>query len=212
MWRVIMAAGLCAMCSGGAWGAGQEASAESSALVQRISNQVSEPATIPEGRRFFPQNFARGYVEFEMAPPHNEIDVGLCAVMKDNPLLQHDTCTAFARYAWTGYLELQPFGRGPWRRLYFFTEPKLYGGKNLPQESYTASGSLILWERTMGVGVELPEGFELRVKNHQVHLLGRYTEPGGTATLRTDGPYGQYTTIGVRWNFGGYGRSGGRIE
>lgn len=167
---------------------------------------VFRAAPVEQGPLLFPQNFARGYLDFEIAPPHNEIDVGLCAVGVDNPLPQHPTCTAFARYAWKGYLEVQPFGRGPWRRLFFFTQPKVYGGDNLPQENYTASGSLILWERTIGFGIELPQGFELRLTNHHTHLLGRYNEPGGTRTLRTDGPYGQYTTIGVRWYFGGWGK------
>jgi hypothetical protein len=196
---------VCILLGNRAWGEGQ-------AAPEVAVQQAAAPAVSSQERLFFPENFVRGYVDFEIAPPHNEIDVGLCAVMTDNPLPKHPTCSAFARYAWSGYLELQPFGRGHWRRLFLFTEPKLYGGENLPQESYTASASLILWERTLGIGVELPQGLELRVKNHHVYLLGRYREPGATITLRTDGPYGQYTTVGVRWSFGGYGRSGGRSE
>jgi hypothetical protein len=194
--------------SGRAWCEGPEASPPT--VPQATVQQLSAAAPVQAERRFFPQNFVRGYIDFEIAPPHNEIDTGLCALATNNTDFEHHpTCTAYARYVWSSYLELQPFGRGQWQRLFFFVEPKLYGGENLPQHSYTASASLILWERTLGVGVELPQGFELRVKNHHVNLLGRYTETGGTATLRTDGPYGQYTTVGVRWNFGGYGRSRG---
>jgi hypothetical protein len=177
------------------------------AQQQPAALQVFSQAGDSEGPLFFPENFARGYLDFEIAPPHNEIDVGLCAVAYDNPLPSHPTCTAYARYAWKGYLELQPFGRGLGRRLFFFVQPKVYGGDNLPQENYTASGSLILWERTVGVGIELPGDFELRLTNHHTHLLGRYRKPEEITTLRTDGPYGQYTTIGVRWYFGGWGRN-----
>ena len=209
MRHLTFALGFLMVFCGGAWGAEPEAPAAANAPVQQLSTQVSNP----EGRRFFPENFVRGFVDFEVSPPHNEIDTGLCALAINNfDFEKHPTCTAYARYAWSGYVELQPFGRAHWRRLFFFVEPKVYGGNNLPQENYTASGAPILWERTVGVGVELPEGFELRVKNHQVNLLGRFAEEGGTATLRTDGPYGQYTTVGVRWSFGGYGRSGGSDE
>jgi len=203
MRQVTFAMGLLMILSGGA------RCAEPEAALRQLSTQAANQ----EGRRFFPRNFARGFIEFELSPPHNEIDVGLCAVAINNfDFETHPTCTAYARYTWSGYLELQPFGRGHWKRLFLFMEPKFYGGDNLPQKNYTASGALILWERTLGLGVELPEGFELRVKNHQVNLLGRFAESGGTATLRTDGPYGQYTTIGVRWSFGGWGRSGGRVQ
>lgn len=201
MKRTMTALGLSAILVVG-WGVGAQCQTQN-ALVQQASKN--------EAPRFFPRNFVRGYVDFEVAPPHNEIDTGLCALAINNfDFETHPTCTAYARYVWSGYLELQPIGRGPLRHMFFFVEPKFYGGENLPQKSYTASGSLILWERSVGIGVELPQGFEVRFKNHQVNLLGRYTEPGGTYTLRTDGPYGQYTTVGVRWNFGGWGNSGNR--
>jgi hypothetical protein len=176
--------------------------------VASESRQLSGTPVIQEERLFFPDNFVRGYVEIEVSPPHNEIDLGLCTLAIDNAIFdKHPTCTAYARYAWSGYVELQPFGRGQLQRFFFFVEPKFYGGDNLPQENYTASGAPILWQRTVGVGIELPEGFEVRLKNHQVNLLGRFDGPGSTATLRTDGPYGQHTTVGLRWSFGGWGRS-----
>jgi hypothetical protein len=200
MKRAIVALGLCAILVVG-WSGGTKCQAQATLVQQAPKDQ---------GRRFFPRNFVRGFVDFEVTPPHNEIDMGLCSLATNNTdFVRHPTCTAYARYAWSGYLELQPVGRGQLRRLFFYLEPKFYGGENLPQQNYTASGSLILWERSVGVGVELPDGFEVRIKNHQVNLLGRYTKAGGTATLRTDGPYGQYTTVGVRWNFGGWGGAGG---
>ena len=185
------------------------ASATSSAASSASNSLISPTSSSSgnEGRLFFPQNFARGYVDFEMAPPHNEIDLGLCVVTTADPKSSAPSCNAFARYAWSGYLEMRPFGRTPLQRTFVFVEPKIYGGDNMPQQSYTASGSLILWEHTLGVGIELPRGFELRLKNHSVGMLGRYSD---ARTLRTDGPYGLYTTIGVRWNFGGFGSSGRR--
>ena len=183
--RAIVALGMCVSLTGAAWCADDAA----------------------EGRRFFPRNSVRGFVDFQVAPPHNEIDLGLCVLTTHNPYQQHPTCSAYARDAWGGYLELQPIGRGPLRRIFVFIEPTLYGGDNMPQRRYTASASLILSELSVGVGLELPKGFELRLKNHNVSKLGRFAAPGGAATLRTDGPYGLYSTVGVRWNFGGWGRS-----
>jgi hypothetical protein len=105
-------------------------------------------------------------------------------------------------------MEVEPMGRGPLRGFFIFIDPKVFGGENLPQQRYTASAAPILWEPTLGAGFELPKNFELRLTHHQVHLLGRYTAAGGAAaTLRTDGPYGINTTVGVRWNFGGWGHS-----
>ena len=34
---------------------------------------------VPEGRMFFPHNWVRGYVNFDVAPPHNEPDLGRCS-------------------------------------------------------------------------------------------------------------------------------------
>ena len=46
---------------------------------------------------------------------------------------------------------------------------------------------------------------QLRVTQHQVDYLGRYGNNLGPADLHTNGPYGLYSTVGVRWSFGGYG-------
>ena len=34
---------------------------------------------VPEGKTFFPHNWLRGYVDFDVAPPHNEPDLGRCS-------------------------------------------------------------------------------------------------------------------------------------
>jgi hypothetical protein len=80
-------------------------------------------------------------------------------------------------------------------------------GNNVPQFKYTASMAAIAYERSVGLGIELPKNFEFRLTQHQVDWLGRYKHGVGPADLGTAGPYGLYTTIGARWYFGGYGRS-----
>lgn len=161
-----------------------------------------------EDRLLLPHNFVRGYLDFEVAPPHNEPDVGLCKAQ--GPLVPGvQNCAAYARYVWSGYVELQPFGRTPLKRLFLFAAPKFFAGDNVPQQQYTASASGILWEETLGAGVTLPYQLELRATHHRTHLLGRYGGQGNPLILRPDGPYGLYTTFGVRWYFGGYGRASG---
>lgn len=171
------------------------------------TGQAAKPAEQP--RTFFPHNWIRGYTDFEVAPSHNEPDLGRCAYPQ--PASAGGTaslCTAYARYLFSGYVELQPFGRTPARHLYFFFEPKFSFGNNLPQQVYTASMAPIAYERSIGVGFQLPKNFELRATQHQVDWLGRYNKPLGPADLATNGPYGLYATFGVRWTFGGYGRQG----
>jgi hypothetical protein len=192
MKRAIFTWGFVTILAGGAWCDDQETS------DRKVADQ-SAPL-------FFPHNFVRGFVDFQVAPPHNEVDLGLCTLTKANPDT-NTSCSAYARYVWSGYVELQPMGRGPLRHVFLFAEPKVFGGDNVPQERYTASASLILWESSVGVGFKLPKNLELRVTNHQVNLLGRYAQPNGAALLRTDGPYGLYSTVGVRWCFGGWGHS-----
>jgi hypothetical protein len=118
------------------------------------------------------------------------------------------TCTAYARYLWSGYVEFQPLGHTPARHLFLFFEPKFSFGKNIPQVSYLASMEPMAYDRSIGVGFQLPKNFELRATQHQVDYLGRYGKPLGPADLRTDGPYGLYSTFSVRWTFGGYGHAG----
>src|SRR5205807_9200468 len=73
---------------------------------------------------------------------------------------------------------------------------------------YTASMAPIAYDRSIGIGFQLPRNFELRATQHQVDWLGRYGRSLGTADLHTNGAYGLYATFGVRWSFGGYGRQG----
>ena len=169
---------------------------------------------VPEGRTFFPHNWVRGYVDFSFAPPHNEPDLGRCSQSSAVIIAANGAsspCNAYARYLWSGYLEVQPFGKTFARHVFLFFTPTFSFGNNVPQFKYTASMAGIAFERSVGLGIELPRNFEFRVTQHQVDWLGKYNSSsvGGPVglDLGTAGPYGLYTTIGARWYFGGYGRS-----
>jgi hypothetical protein len=168
------------------------------------------PSAAPQENTFFPRNWMRGYTDFEVAPSHNEPDLGRCMFPQPSSAGGvASTCTAYARYLMSGYIELQPLGRTPARHIFLFFEPKFSFGRNIPQLSYGASMEPIAYDRSIGVGFQLPKNFEIRATQHQVDYLGRYSQLLGSADLRTTGPYGLYATVGVRWSFGGYGRAGG---
>src|SRR5262249_15591788 len=115
-------------------------------------------------------------------------------------------CNAFARYLASGYLEVQPFGKTIVRHAFFFFTPTFSFGNNLPQESYTGSIAPIAFERSIGLGIDLPKNFEFRITQHNVLWLAKYGSSLAPNDVRLPpGPYGLYTTIGARWYFGGYG-------
>jgi hypothetical protein len=183
----------------------------SAAYAQSASGSESVHVTqlTAESRPFFPRNWIRGHSDFEVAPSHNEPDLGRC--MFPQPTTAGGTaspCTAYARYLFSGYIEFQPFGRTAARHFFLFFVPKFSFGRNIPQLSYTGSMSPIAYDRSIGIGFQLPKNFELRATQHQVDWLGRYGRSLGTADLHTNGSYGLYATFGVRWSFGGYGRQG----
>lgn len=204
------------------------------ALAQDATGIVATPATAsagasaadpaprplswgpPEGRIFFPHNWLRGYVDFSVAPPHNEPDLGRCSqslTVIVNAGGASSNCNAYARYLLGSYLEIQPFGKTLARHLFVFFTPTFSFGNNVPQYKYTASIAGIAMERSVGFGIELPKNFEIRVTQHQVDWLGKYNHNVGLADLSSGGigggvgPYGLYSTIGARWYFGGYGRA-----
>ena len=163
----------------------------------------------PAAASWFPRNWVRGYTDFEVAPSHNEPDLGRCAFPQ--PVTSGGMasgCTAYARYLFSGYIEFQPLNRTLAKHVFFFFEPRFSFGKNIPQLSYLASMEPIAFDRSVGIAIELPKSLSLRVTQHQVDYLGRYANNLGPADLRTNGPYGLYTTVGVRWSFGGYGHAG----
>jgi hypothetical protein len=172
--------------------------------VQPTPPWYERPAAAP----WFPRNWIRGYTDFEVAPTHNEPDLGRCAFPQPaNSGGANSLCTAYARYMFSGYVEIQPLNRTFAKHIFFFFEPRFSFGKNIPQVSYLASMEPIAFDRAIGVAFELPKNFNLRLTQHQVDYLGRYSNSLGPADLRTNGPYGLYTTVGVRWSFGGYGHN-----
>jgi hypothetical protein len=162
-----------------------------------------------ETRFFFPHNWIRGYTDFDVAPSHNEPDLGRCVFPQPADAGGvNSACTAYPRYLLSGYLEIQPLGHTFARHLILFFEPKFSFGRNIPQVSYGASMEPMGFDRSIGFAIELPKGFQFRVSQHQFDYLGRYSKYLGPADLRANGPYGLYATVGVRWSFGGYTQAG----
>lgn len=153
----------------------------------------------------FRPDWLRGYGTFEFAPPASEPDLGRCATGTSQFLGASAPCADFARYMLSSYVEVQPFNRTVFSRLFFFAVTRFSLGNNVPDVSYTAAANPIACENLFGAGIELPKKFELRVVDHAVHWLGRYTGGLGPADLGSGGPYGLYATIGVRWYFGDAG-------
>ena len=154
-------------------------------------------------RMFFPRDTFYGYAQFDLAPPHNEIDPNLCAANAGNYGGVKAPCSEFARYMLSGLLEVRPFGRGPLRRFELFGEPSFLFGKNIPHTLYTWSFDAIGIEHSWGAGIYLGKGLELRVTQHFLFdRLGARNTNLGAADLGANGPWGRYNAIGVRKTFG----------
>ena len=180
-------------------------SAQTAAPTGAVSSQDSQGKSSPkenyQGRLLFGKGFIRGYTDFEIAPPHNEPDLGRCNQPQPN-------CSAFARYIIGGYLEIQPFARTPLRHAYFFYEPRFFFGDNIPQVKYTWSMAPLAYEKTLGLAIALPKHFELRVTNHGVTSFPPFNvNLGPYDSGPNKEPLGIYNTVGVRWYFGGYDHS-----
>jgi hypothetical protein len=167
---------------------------------------AQEPLPQPDessDRMFFPRDTLYGYAQFDLAPPHNEIDPNLCAATAGNFGGVNAPCSEFARYMLSGLLEVRPFGRGLFRRFELFGEPRFLFGKNIPQTLYTWSFDAIGIEHSWGAGIYLGKGFEVRVTQHFLFdRLGARSANLGAADLGPNGPWGRYNTIGVRKTFG----------
>ena len=64
-------------------------------------------------RMFFPSDMFWGWAQFDLSPPHNEVDPNLCAGNAGGYGGVNAPCNMFARYMLSGVLEVRPFGRGP---------------------------------------------------------------------------------------------------
>lgn len=156
-----------------------------------------------DNRLFLPSDTLWGYAQFDIAPPHNEIDPNLCAANAGTYGGTNAPCNAFARYMLSGILEARPFGRGPLRRFMVWGEPKFLLGKNIPQTLYTWSFDAIGVEHSWGAAIYMGRGFEFRFTQHFLFdRLGARNQNLGPADLGPNGPWGRYNTIGVRKSFG----------
>jgi hypothetical protein len=154
-------------------------------------------------RMFFPKDMLWGWAQFDLAPPHNEIDPNLCAGNSYVDGGANAPCNMFARYMLSGILEVRPFGRGPLRRFMVFGAPAFLFGKNVPKTLYTWSPDAIGIEHSWGVGIYMTRGFEFRVTQHFLFdRLGARNKNLGVADLGNNGPWGRYMSLGVRKTFG----------
>jgi hypothetical protein len=173
------------------------------ATVLCAGSQAQMASASPNERMFFPADTFWGYAQFDLAPPHNEIDPNLCAANARNYGGANAPCNAFARYMLSGQVEVRPFGRGPLRRFMLFGQPSFLFGKNVPQSLYTWSFDAIGLEHSWGAAVYMGRGFEMRVTQHLLFdRFGARDRFLGPADLGPNGPWGRYNAIGVRKYFG----------
>jgi hypothetical protein len=167
------------------------------------ASQAQQAATKPQERMFLPSDTFYGYAQFDLAPPHNEIDPNLCAANAGTFGGANAPCNAFARYMFSGLLEARPFGRGIFRRFMVFGQPSFLFGKTVPQNLYTWSFDAIGVEHSWGTAIYLGKGFDVRFTQHFLFdRLGARSKYLGPADLGTNGPWGRYNAIGVRKTFG----------
>src|SRR4029077_20815669 len=171
-------------------------------LAQESPSKKGAPAAASD-RLLFPHDMFWGYGQFDLAPPHNEIDPNLYRADAGISGGVNDPCNAFARYMLSGYVEIRPFGRTQLRRFFLFGEPRFVFGKNLPQTLYTWSFDAIGVERSWGAGIYMGKGFEMRWTQHFLFSrFGARDRNLGSADLGPNGPWGRYNMIGVRKYFG----------
>jgi hypothetical protein len=163
---------------------------------------VSRPALFPTG-------WIRGYIDANYSPPHSEPDLGRCASITGQFGGVNAPCADFVRYTVGGYVEVQPLGRTLMRRVFIYSQSRYSMGNNVPGVSYTHAATPIAYEGTVGAGIELRSNLEVRAETHSVIWLGRYGGYLGPADVHTTGPYGNYSSYGLRWKFGGWGHSSG---
>jgi hypothetical protein len=165
--------------------------------------QSNDPVMQNADRMFFPKDMVWGYGEFNLAPPHNEIDPNICAANAGQYGGANAPCNAFARYQIGAYVEFRPFGKGQLRRLMIYGEPNFLFGKTVPQYNYTWSMAAIGVEHSWGVGVYIAKGFEFRFTQHFLFdRFGSRDKYLGPADLGPNGPWGRYNAVGVRKYFG----------
>jgi hypothetical protein len=169
------------------------------AIAQALAgtSRAQDPALQDADRMFLPHDMFWGYGEFDLAPPHNEIDPNLCNASARSFGGANAPCSEFARYMISGYLEVRPFGRTQLRRFMLFGQPSFLFGRNVPQALYTWSFDAIGVEHSWGLGIYMGKGFEFRVTQHFLFdRLGARDRNLGPADLGPNGPWGRYTVRG----------------
>ena len=104
---VVLALTLCA---------GAQVSPSSNVPEEKSSYGTWQKAD-PDERMFFPRDMFWGWAQFDLAPPHNEIDPNLCGGNAGQYGGVNAPCSLFARYMLSGILDVRPFGKGPLRRF-----------------------------------------------------------------------------------------------
>ncbi len=178
--------------------------------VSAETSQTLPPAPAPpasesrDNRLFLPTGWIYGYGQFDIAPPHNEPDPGLCAPNAGQPQYGgvDAPCNKFARYLLSGNFVFHPFGRTFLHTLKFEWSPTLAFGKNLPQTLYTWDWNWIGMEHSWVAAIDLPRRFDIRMTQHFI-WVPQYSNLG-PAYIGGNGPWGRYVTFGVRKTFGTY--------
>ena len=124
--------------------AGAQVSPSLSSQTDQSSQGTWKNADSTE-RMFFPHDMLWGWVQFDLAPPHNEIDPNLCAGNAGDYGGVNAPCSMFARYMLSGILEVRPFGRGPLRRFMVFGAPTFLFGKYRLLRRHLSMSSLSAW-------------------------------------------------------------------
>jgi hypothetical protein len=165
--------------------------------------RAQDPVMKDSDKFFLPKDTLWGYAQFDLAPPHNEIDPNLCASNAGTYGGVNAPCSLFARYMLSGLLEVRPFGKGQLRRFMVWGQPSFLFGKTIPQTLYTWSPDAIGIEHSWGVAIYIAKGFDVRFTQHFLFdRLGARDTNLGAADLGNNGPWGRYNTIGVRKTFG----------
>jgi hypothetical protein len=183
------------------------AAQSTSALVSGDNSQSDSSQgwhdAAPGDRLFFPRDMFWGWAQFDLAPPHNEVDPNQCAGNAAQYGGANAPCNLFARYMLSGILEVRPFGRTQLRRFMVFGAPTFLFGKNVPKTLYTWSPDAIGIEHSWGAGIYITKGFEFRVTQHFLFdRIGARNKNLGLADLGSNGPWGRYMTVGLRKTFG----------
>ncbi|MGO9123521.1 MAG: hypothetical protein ACLP6G_01395 [Terriglobales bacterium] len=172
-------------------------------LRAQDQDQKQDPVMQDSDKFFLPKDMLWGYAQFDLAPPHNEIDPNLCAGNAGSYGGVNALCSEFGRYMLSGLLEVRPFGKGQLRRFMVWGQPSFLFGKTIPQTSYSWSFDAIGIEHSWGVGIYIAKGFEFRFTQHFLFdRLGARDKYLGPADLGNNGPWGRYNAIGVRKTFG----------